>query len=129
MNVDEQTIFTRLPDWDLKNQNKYSPDQWKEFHIPIDESIYKNFDKINFELKVSLGDSNSMVAIDDINLYDGECNTHVGNIAICDDGSTLNRNEICNFDNNCPNEKNQLGADERSCGQCNFEKGIIRSYN
>ena len=125
----EQRIFTRVPDWDLKNQNKYSQNQWKEFHIPIDESIYKNFDQISFKLATTLGDSNSLVAIDDIDLYDGECYTYYGDIAICDDGSTLNKNQICNFDNNCPNEKNRIGADERSCGQCNFEKGIITSYN
>ena len=117
----------------MKNQNKYTKDQWKEFHVQIDESIYQNSEEILILIEGFTGDnSNSLIAIDDINLYDGECFTTNGNISICDDGSTLNTKQICDFDNNCHDDgKNLLSADERSCGQCNFESGkynIINSF-
>ena len=95
-----------------QNQTK-----WTLEMVSIDSTLLLDAQEIQLLIEGQLNsNSKGVIAIDDITFNKGECQSNDG--LICEDGTKLKRDQICNFISDCPS-----GLDEIDCGDCNFESG------
>src|SRR5699024_7826137 len=88
--------------------NKAQTD-WTRVAITLDQNILTNTYEVQMIIQGQIGvNSKGLIAIDDIMLADGRCQQSQ---LICEDGTEIRRDQICNFVNDCPS-----GMDELNCG-------------
>nr|XP_042908894.1 MAM and LDL-receptor class A domain-containing protein 2 [Parasteatoda tepidariorum] len=97
--------------------------RWNEYQVQLKKNITMGKYQIIFEAQLTdavLFLANNFIALDDIDIYDGECIPIVARKPdfTCDDGSTHIPDDLrCDFYKDCAD-----GTDENWCGhQCDFE--------
>jgi len=94
---------------------------WTKVNVNINPVLFKNTTEFSIRIRGKINNPKSFIALDDVKLADGICNSSVQNFFYCTDGTQLNTSKVCNFVKDCPNADN---SDELQCGACDFEIGI-----
>jgi hypothetical protein len=94
---------------------------WTKVNVNINPILLGNTTEFAIRLKGQINTRKSFIALDDVTLKDGVCNSSAQNLFYCTDGRQLNISQVCNFVRDCPNPPFD---DELNCGACDFETGI-----
>jgi hypothetical protein len=95
---------------------------WTKINVNLNPTLLKTTTEFSIRIKGKINNPKSFIALDDVRLTDGVCNSQAVNQFYCSDGTPLDISKVCNFVNDCKQKD-----DELNCGACDFEKGISLS--
>jgi hypothetical protein len=113
-NIDPKTQIQSLS---IINGTKPS---WTKINVNLNPILLKTMTEFSIRIKGETNNPKSFIALDDVRLTDGVCDTSALNQFYCSDGTQLDISKVCNFAIDCKQKD-----DELNCGACDFENGIL----
>jgi len=90
---------------------------WTKFSVDINPLVL-NATEFAIRIRGKFNNPISFIALDDIKLTDGVCDSSTQSQFICNNGIQIDMSKVCNFVNDCGQNE-----DELNCGACDFETG------
>jgi hypothetical protein len=93
---------------------------WTQINVNLNPILLKTTTEFAIRIKGKTNNPKSFIALDDVRLTDGVCDSSALNQFFCSDGTQLDISKVCNFVIDCKQKD-----DELNCGACDFENGIF----